>query len=69
VCFSFCLLCTKQLRENPNCLFVRSAFNVLCALFLELGTVADSGSVIKLKMLIAVYIMDADDTSYDSLLL
>jgi len=42
---------------------------VLCALFLELGTVADSGSVIKLKMLIAVYIMDADDTSYDSLLL
>lgn len=37
---------------------------VLCALFLKLGTVADC-NIIKLKMLIAVCMMNADDTSYN----
>lgn len=40
----------------------------MCALFLGPGTVADSGSVIKLKVSSAVYIRnaDVDGTSYDS---
>lgn len=57
----------KQLHENLNCLFTKYLFDLLCALFLKLGMVADSGSIIKLKMLIAACIMNTDgDASYDS---
>lgn len=61
------LSCASSLERELR-LFVMWVFNGLRALFLGLGTVVDSGSVIKLKVSSAVCIRnaDVDGASYDS---